>query len=66
MKVYNLKSFAIVLDKIVFVSAVFKADMEEGAQFNLRLDGDMLRFKYPTRTEAIMERQLLIKALKES
>lgn len=66
MKTYELKGYTLVLDKIVFVSSVFTADHEEGKQFNVRLMGDMLKFKFPTHADAILARELLIKAVKEA
>ncbi len=66
MKTYELKGYTLVLDKIVFVSAVFTADHEEGKQFNVRLTGDMLKFKFPTHADAVLGRELLIKAIKEA
>jgi len=66
MKTYELKGYTLVLDKIVFISAVFTADHEEGKQFNVRMVGDMLKFKFPTHEDAVLARQLLIKAMKEA
>jgi len=66
MHTYDLKGYTLVLDKVVFVSAVFTADHEEGKQFNVRLTGDLLKFKFPTHEEAVLARQLFIKALKEA
>ncbi|MCB1581791.1 MAG: hypothetical protein R3E90_07505 [Marinicella sp.] len=66
MKTYDLRGYTLVLDKIVFISAVFTADQEEGKQFNVRLIGDMLKFKFPTHEDAVLARQLLIKAIKEA
>lgn len=65
MKTYDLKGYTLVLEKIVFISAVFTADHEEGKQFNVRMVGDMLKFKFPTHEDAVMARQLLVKAMKE-
>ncbi len=65
--VYDLQGYAIVLDKIVFVTRVFEAESEEGFQFNLRFAGDArLAPKFPTRHEADLQRELLLKALRES
>jgi hypothetical protein len=66
MHIYDLKGYTLVLDKVVFVSAVFTADHEEGKQFNVRLVGDLLKFKFPTHEAAVLARQLLIKAIKEA
>jgi len=65
MKTYELKGYTLVLDKIVFVSAVFTAEQDEGRQFNVRLMGDLLKFKFPTHSDAVLARELLIKAMKE-
>ncbi len=66
MKTYELKGYTLVLEKIVFISAVFTADHEEGKQFNVRLIGDMLKFKFPNHADAVLARELLVKALKEA
>lgn len=66
MKTYELKGYTLVLEKIVFLSAVFTADHEEGKQFNVRMVGDMLKFKFPTHEDAVLARQLLVKAMKEA
>ncbi|TDR23619.1 hypothetical protein [Marinicella litoralis] len=66
MKTYELKGYTLVLEKIVFISAVFTADHEEGKQFNVRMVGDMLKFKFPTHEDAVLARQLLVKAMKEA
>ncbi len=66
MKTYELKGYTLVLEKIVFISAVFTADHEEGKQFNVRLVGDMLKFKFPNHADAVLARELLVKALKEA
>lgn len=63
-KVYELKGYAIVLDKIVFVTRVFEAEEGEGFQFNVRFSGDLrLAPKFATRPEADLQRSLLIRAL---
>jgi len=57
----------VVLDKILFVTRVFKAEDEEGYQFNIRFSGEVLLApKFPSRHEADLQRQLMLKALKES
>ena len=63
-KVFDLQGYAIVLDKVVFLTRVFEAEDGEGFQFNIRFSGDLrLSPKYPTRHEADLHRSLLIKAL---
>lgn len=66
LTVYELKGFAIVLDKVALISPVFTADNNEGYQFNISFNGEFrLPVKFPTRNEAELERQLLLKVLKE-
>ncbi len=65
--VIDLQGYAVVLDKIVFITRVFEAEDEEGFQFNVRFVGDLrLAPKFPTRHEADLQRELLLKALRES
>jgi len=65
--IYELQGFAITLDKVVLVSRVFTADNNEGYQFNISFSSELrLPAKFPTRTDADLERQLFLKALKES
>ncbi len=63
--VYEIQGYALVLDKVIFVTRVFEANNGEGFQFNIRLEGDTrIAVKCATRADATMERELLIKALK--
>ena len=65
-KIYELQGYAIVLNKVVFLTRVFEAEDGEGYQFNIRFTGDLrLAPKFPTRHEADLQRSLLIKALNE-
>lgn len=65
-KVYELQGYAMVLDKVVFLTRVFDAEDGEGFQFNIRFSGDLrLAPKFPTRHEADLQRSLLIKALSQ-
>ena len=65
--VIDLQGYAVVLDKIVFLTRVFEAEDEEGFQFNVRFVGDLrLAPKFPTRHEADLQRELLLKSLRES
>ena len=65
--VHELQGYAIVLDKVVFVTRVFAADGDEGFQFNIRFSGEArLSPRFPTRHEADLERQMLIEALRQS
>ncbi|NCF63458.1 MAG: hypothetical protein GWP58_11445 [Gammaproteobacteria bacterium] len=64
--VYEIQGYAIVLDKVAFLTRVFKAEDNEGFQFNIRFSGDLrLTPKFPTRHEADLQRSLLINALNE-
>ena len=65
--IYELQGYAIVLNKVVFLTRVFEAEDGEGFQFNIRFTGDLrLAPKFPTRHEADLQRSLLIKALNET
>lgn len=65
-KTYDISGFTIVLDKITMISAVFEAKNAEGWQFNIRLvSGDFLPVKRPDRSKAMLDRELLVKALNE-
>lgn len=64
---YELQGFAIVLDKVALVSRVFEADKQEGYQFNITFSNELrLPVRFPTRTDADLERQLFLKALKST
>ena len=63
--IYELQGFAIVLDKVALVSRVFEAENKEGYQFNITFGAELrLPQKFPTRTDADLERQLFLKARK--
>jgi len=65
--IYELQGFAIVLDKVALVSRVFTADNKEGYHFNITVGYNLrLPVKFPTRTDADLERQLFLKALKNT
>ncbi len=65
--IYELQGFAIALDKVVLVSRVFTADNNEGFQFNITFGSELrLPLKFPTRTDADLERQLFLRALREN
>ena len=65
--IYELQGFAIALDKALLVSRVFAANNKEGYQFNITFSSELrLPAKFPTRTDADLERQLFLKALRES
>jgi len=64
--IYELQGYAIVLNKVTFLTRVFKAEDGEGYQFNIRFTGDLrLAPKFPARHEADLQRSLLMKALNE-
>jgi hypothetical protein len=66
-KVYELQGYAIVLDKVVFLTRVFAAEDDEGYQFNIRFTGDLrLAPRFPTRHEADLQRSLLLQAINDS
>jgi hypothetical protein len=66
-KTYELQGYAIVLDKVIFLTRVFAAEDDEGYQFNIRFTGDlMLAPRFPTRHEADLQRSLLLKAINDS
>ena len=65
--VIEIQGYAIVLDKIAFLTRVFKADEGEGFQFNIRFsEGLFLSPKFAVRHEADLQRELLLKAIKAS
>lgn len=66
MKTHELKGFTLTLSQVVFVSPVFEAEANKGFQFNVRVVGDRLQFNFPVRTDAVMARELLVKAIKEA
>jgi len=66
MKTYEIAGFTLVLDKVEMVSGVFEAKNKEGWQFNVRLaSGARLPVKRPDRSRAMLDREMLVKALAE-
>lgn len=66
-KIHEIQGYAVVLDKIVHVTRVFEASNDEGAQVNIQLIGNtLLKLKFKDRATATLERELLIKAVKDS
>ncbi|MDX1460963.1 MAG: hypothetical protein R3348_07895 [Xanthomonadales bacterium] len=64
--VYELQGYSIVLRRIAFVTRVFQPEESQGFQFNVRFDGDLrLAPQFPTRHEAELARELLVKALRD-
>jgi hypothetical protein len=65
--VFEIQGYAVVLDKICFVTRVFNADGDEGFQFNIRFsDKLVLPVKFPARHEAELQRGLIIEAIKNA
>jgi hypothetical protein len=62
-RTYDVAGYTLVLDKIVMVSSVFEARNNEGWAFNIRLVGARVAIKKPDRNQAVLERELLIKAI---
>lgn len=63
--VYEIQGYSLVLDKVVFVTRVFEAAGNAGAQFNVKLLSGRLQLKFPNRADATLTRDLLVKALAE-
>ena len=65
--VLEIQGYAVVLNKICFITRVFRAENEEGFQFNIRFsDKLILPAKCPSRHDAELQRGLLIKALRDA
>jgi len=65
--IYELQGFVIALDQVALISRVFVADNEEGYQFNITFSTDLrLPVKFPTRNKADLERQLFLRAMRDS
>ena len=66
-KVREIQGYAVVVDKIVFITRVFEAEEGEGYQFNIRFGEDLrLSPRFPSRHEAELERELLLEAIRTS
>jgi len=66
-KLVEIKGYAVVIAKVAFVTRVFKADGDEGFQFNIGLVGDTrLSPRFATRAEADLEHALLLEAIRNS
>ena len=65
MQLYDLKGFTLVLNHVVFISAVFVAEDQKNSQFNVKMIDDLLQFKFANHADAVLARGLLTKALKE-
>jgi len=65
--VFELQGYAIVLDKVAFVSRVFEADDGDGWKFGIRFSSDIRILPvFASRSDAELQRSLLIQALRES
>ncbi len=60
---YELQGYTLSLRHIMMITPVFTAKEEEGYQFNIRMTDMRLPFKYPTRQDATLDRELLVKAM---
>ena len=66
-RIHEVQGYAVVADKVAFVTRVFKAEADEGYQFNIALSGDVrISARFPTRHEADLERELLLKSVREA
>lgn len=66
-KIHEVQGYVVALDKILYLTRVFEAADEQGAQFNIRMLGDSrLQLKFADRAAATLERELLVKALREA
>ena len=66
-KVREVQGYAVVVDKVVFVTRVFEAEDGEGYQFNIRFSEELrLAPRFPTRHQAELERELLLEAIRSS
>jgi len=63
--VREVQGYAIVTDNVAFVTRVFKAEGDEGYQFNIVFSGELrLSLRFASRHEADLERELLLKAIR--
>jgi len=63
---YELQGYTLNLRHILMLTPIFTAKDDEGHQFNVRLLDLKLSFKFPTRQDATMQRELLVKAMNEA
>lgn len=64
-RVREIQGYAVVVDKVLFVTRVFEADGREGFQFNIAFAGETrLTPRFPTRHEAELEREMLLQAIR--
>lgn len=62
---YELQGYTLSLRHIMMITPVFTAKDEEGYQFNVRMTDMRLPFKFPTRQDATLERELMVKAINQ-
>ncbi len=60
---YDLQGYTINLNHVLMLTPIFTAKDDEGYQFNIRLLDLKMSFKFPTRQDATMQRELLVKAI---
>ena len=66
-RIHEIQGYAVVTNKVVFVTRVFKAEAEEGYQFNIALSGEVrISPRFPTRHDADLERELLLKSVRDA
>jgi len=65
--IHEIQGYAIVVDKVLFLTRIFKAEAEEGYQFNVSFSGDVrISLRFPARHDAELERELLLKSIRNS
>jgi len=66
-KTHELQGYTLVLDKIIFVTALFDADDNEGVQFNVSFGNNTrIPIKLSNRADATLARSLLIQAINKN
>jgi hypothetical protein len=66
-RICEIQGYAVVVNKVLFVTRVFEAEGKEGYQFNISFPGDLrLTPRFSTRHEAELEREMLLKAIREA
>jgi len=65
--IHEIQGYAIVVDKVLFLTRIFKAEAEQGYQFNVAFSGDVrISLRFPARHDAELERELLLKSIRNS
>jgi hypothetical protein len=66
-KIHEIKGYSIVASKVAFITRIFEANEDEGYQFNIAFLGDLrISVRFPTRHDAELERELLLKSIRAS